>query len=664
MTLIEALLDLQIPNSIKISPNSRNVVYSTNFSFEHKTGEHAVSTLWLAETGKAKSAGKLTPGEHNDRDPKWSPDGQSIAFLSDRAKAGESCAIYMLPLGGGEASALTTAENERTIAKFEFAPDGKTIAFLSADEKSEEKKVKEKAKDDAKVWGEDWAFDRLRLIDVATKTVTTLVSKDAHITDFAWDQSGTKLAFCEVRTPWIESPYQYGTTFSILDVETRAVTKLCHFASGIKNLTWANATLYFLGPAAEFSTNSSQMVFSIDPSASTPTYIKHAHGTTDCAWSLSAAGSDVAVHVQNGMSDEIRVLGGHTLYARKRTLVAWHAAFTTDSDEVVLALAQGTTNSPVEVYTTTASGGALVQLSSHGAELSAQHPAFGTCRFLPCPSMDNAVTLQPHFIHPPTAATDALGKPTQPQPTAVLIHGGPYHRHTETFDALYYYWAPLLLAAGYSLLIADYRGSSGRGEAFAAYARGVGKHDYDDIIACTNHAVSEGYADASRLVVGGWSQGGFLSYLCTVRNGTHGLGWQWQGAIPGAGVSDGDTMILTSDLGCFQAALAAGGKPWTLRKDDVRNRLGSAIWEVADALESKVPIPPMLILHGEKDERVPLEQAVGMRRAMEDSGVQGMEYVVYPREGHMIKERKHLVDMGERVVRFVQKHISSSNNSE
>ena len=64
----------------------------------------------------------------------------------------------------------------------------------------------------------------------------------------------------------------------------------------------------------------------------------------------------------------------------------------------------------------------------------------------------------------------------------------------------------------------------------------------------------------------------------------------------------------------------------------------------------------MLILHGEKDERVPLEQAVGFRRALESAALP-FEMVTYPREPHSFKERKHLIDMAERVLRFVDLHI-------
>lgn len=655
MTLIEDLLGLQVPSSVKISPDSQSIVYATSLNWGSKTGEHDVSTIWLANTGKPKSARQITSGQYNDHAPKWSPSGDSIAFLSDRGKQGESSAIYILPLSGGEAHPVTPAENERSIDKFEFSPDGKTVAFLSADEKSEEKKAREKAKNDAQVWGEDWAFNRLRVVHIGTKTVTVIVSKDAHIVDFAWNDAGTQLGFTEVRTPNIESPDLYGTTISTVDIESKEVRKVTHFPGTIRNLTRVGAHLYFTGSITEMELNSSQCVYHIDLSNQPAAYAHHAHGTEDCAMGLVKAGGDVTVMVQHGMEDQIRILGGHMLFSKKRKLLAWDAAFTHDSDEIVLAVVQGDTNHPIEVYSTTASGGAMVPLSNHGHLFAEKQ--FGTCTFVSCPSSDGKVQLECPWLTPSTVPTNPDGTPTHPLPTVVLVHGGPYYRHTESFDSLYFLWSPLLLSAGYGVLIADYRGSSGRGEDWAAYARQVGTSDYEDVIAQTQHIVEKGYADKDRLMVGGWSSGGFLTYLCTVRNGTHGHGWHFKAAIPGAGITDCDTMIFTSDIGSWQASITAGGKPWQAeRKDDTRNRSGSAIWEFGDAMKNKVPIPTMLILHGEKDERVPLEQSVATRRALVDAGLP-FEYVVYPREGHIIQEMKHLVDMDERVLRFVDKHI-------
>jgi WD40-like Beta Propeller Repeat len=102
MTLHEDLLDLQVPESIPISPNKQSIVYSTSLPVGHRKGDYAVSTIWLAATGKTGSARQLTNGSYCDREPKWSPTGRSIAILSDRSKPGESSAIFILPLHGGE----------------------------------------------------------------------------------------------------------------------------------------------------------------------------------------------------------------------------------------------------------------------------------------------------------------------------------------------------------------------------------------------------------------------------------------------------------------------------------------------------------------------------------------------------------------------------------
>jgi dipeptidyl aminopeptidase/acylaminoacyl peptidase len=85
-------------------------------------------------------------------------------------------------------------------------------------------------------------------------------------------------------------------------------------------------------------------------------------------------------------------------------------------------------------------------------------------------------------------------------------------------------WGPVILSAGFAMLVPNYRGGSSRGEEFA---RGAGKYDYEDVITLTQHVIERGYADKDRLVVAGWSNGGFLSYLSSVRNGLYGHGWRF-----------------------------------------------------------------------------------------------------------------------------------------
>lgn len=202
MALINTLLELQVLNAIQISPNRQKILYSTTTAFGNRFGDHDVSTIWLADTGHPKSARQLTPGTFNDHSPKWLPDGKSIVFISDRAKAGEQWAIYRLAVDSEEEPIpLTPKENEKKMGELAISPDGKYIAWLSADEKTAEMKAREKEKDDAKVWGEDSSCSRLRLLclDPPSEHVTTLENPDAHFEEIAWNDDGTEIAVLEVR---------------------------------------------------------------------------------------------------------------------------------------------------------------------------------------------------------------------------------------------------------------------------------------------------------------------------------------------------------------------------------------------------------------------------------------------------------------------------------
>lgn len=663
--LLHQLCDLEIPSVVKLSPDGQKVLYSTELSWGHHKGKHPVSTLWLASTGQTNSSRPLTSGFSKDYAPAWQPSGEFIAFISDRAKPGEKWALYtMQTVEGCEAHPITSVENERTIDAFMFSPDGKFIAFLSSDEKTAEQRTREENGEDVQVWGEDWVYARLRVVDLQTNQIRSLAI-DRHVMGLCWSPDGKQIGIVSCETPNIEQPLLTGSNISVVDEGLSIVSNLGHFPNQLKDLTWADdERLYFRAGVPSSKGFCGHGVYAIDSNSPSRSCERVAFGIEDDAFSLTKANGEVIVEVQHRLQDQICLLSGEVLYSKKQELQAFDAVVAANVDKMVLVVATSDINHPVEVFTTTAGGGAMVQLSNHGRGLKDHQ--FGTCSFLSCLSTDNEVELDSLYLVPAThhnKTNDAA--PSKPLPTVVMIHGGPTTRITNAFNTYYYMFSPYLLSLGYGVLIPNYRGSSGRGERFASYSiGGVGIYDYADVIDATRHAIDQGYADRDRIIVGGWSQGGFLTNLCCVRNGLHEYGWKFKAGISGAGICDIDAMALTSDLGSsFEAELHNGRVAWNMDHDDTQTRAASALWAINDTMKrskqmGEMIIPPMLILHGANDPRCPISQSWGMRRALESYGLP-FEFVTYPRQGHVFKEQKFWIDMAVRVGLWCDRYIGS-----
>jgi dipeptidyl aminopeptidase/acylaminoacyl peptidase len=660
---IESLCDLQIPKSIKFSPDHSRVLYSTELSWGHRKGKHALSTLWLASTGRADSSLQLTPGLFRDHLPAWSPDGKAVAFVSDRADAGAKWAIYLLPLEqGGEAFPVTPVKNASLIEAFTFSPNGKHVAFLSADE--EEVAMTEDGTYQMRPWGEAWRFTCLRVVDLGTRKIRS-VKLDRHVTGVCWSPDGGRIGFSSCQSPDIEESHLSGTTISSIDIDFSSVKDLCHFPKMVIDLTWAaDGCLYFCGGVPADKMFAGRGVYRTDSAREFYRYEWVGFGIEDDSIGLTGGCNEaVFVQVQHRLESRVCLTDGTVLYSRAEELEAFDAAIDANG-KGKLVVATSDVNHPVEVFTTLSSDSIMTRVSNHGQEFAGRR--FGTCSFLTCLSTDGEVELDALYLTP---ASTPVGTNSRPLPTAVLIHGGPNTRLTNAFNTYYYMLVPYLLSLDFGILLPNYRGSSGRGERFASYSiGGLGVYDYADVIALTQCAIDKGFADKERLLVGGWSQGGFLTNLCSVRNGLHNGGWRFRAAVPGASICDIDSMALISDLGCaFEPELSCDGVAWNMDCYDIRNRAASALWAFKDVArrassEGANVVPPMLILHGEADARCPVTQAWGLRRALRSYGLP-FELVIYPFQGHIFEQQKCWVDMVLRIGRWCEKYIGGPSKS-
>ncbi len=175
------------------------------------------------------------------------------------------------------------------------------------------------------------------------------------------------------------------------------------------------------------------------------------------------------------------------------------------------------------------------------------------------------------------------------------------------------------------------RGGQGHGHEFAASVAGrVGREEWTDLLTGIDLLVDRGIADPGRLGIAGWSHGGFLAAWAVGRTG------RFRAALVGAGVTDWGMLAATGENGRFEAALG-GSDGW----DGVGPHPHDAVSPISFASRIRTPV---LIVHGAEDTNVPLGQAVYLHRALRHFGA-GHQFVVYPREGHRIRERDHQLDL-------------------
>jgi dipeptidyl aminopeptidase/acylaminoacyl peptidase len=627
----ELIADLLYPGDPDLSPDGRMVAYA--LSPTSKRGEQGSGAIWVASVDGSVPPRQFTAGTAEDRRPRWSPDGRSIAFLSDRAKRGTP-QLLLIPSDGGEARWLTSEKNNRPILDFVWSPDARSVAFLSADEPTEEDERREKERDDARVYGERWEYARLRVLSVASGEVRTLFSGDRHVPELACSPDGRSIAFATWEGPDLEFTGRE-CLIHVVAVGGADARIVARFPVAPHRLRWSadGRQVLFTGPVAR-SPQSSQCVYAVAAAGGEPRRV--AFGDESCSFGVDALGRGAP----RLLGHELRGLGSALTWvdlergalepflAPAGDFYQWSARDGQDGTAVALVLS--TEDRPGEIWAGRSNGrGAVPELrriTSHHAAL--EGIAFGRQEPFIWTAPDG-LDLDGILIRPPGRAGD------RPLPTIVLVHGGPYGRSGSGFHLGWGDWGQWLATAGYAVLMPNPRGGMGRGEQFAAAARGdVGGADFRDVMTAVDAAIERGITDPDRLGIGGWSQGGFMTAWALTRTD------RFKAGIMGAGVSDWGSMVAASDVPDFERSLG-GSAPWEGPGPHPHARLSP----ISFARQVKTPL---LVLHGERDQRVPLSQAIGFHRAVRENGTP-VELVVYPREGHGIGERAHQIDVLKRV---------------
>ncbi|MFN2590799.1 MAG: alpha/beta hydrolase family protein, partial [Actinomycetota bacterium] len=243
------------------------------------------------------------------------------------------------------------------------------------------------------------------------------------------------------------------------------------------------------------------------------------------------------------------------------------------------------------------------------------------------------------------------GTASGPGPVLVDVHGGPHNAWNPAFDGEHLY-QQVLADEGWTILLLNPRASDGYGEEFyTATLANWGVGDEADFLAAIDELVADGVADPARLAVGGYSYGGYMTCWLTARTD------RFAAAVAGGCVSNLATMSATSDVGLLMAPQEIGAFPHE-KPEAVAER--SPITHVANVRT------PTLILHGEADQRCPVEQAEQWFAALRAMGTE-VEMVLYPGASHpFIFDGKpsHRIDYNERFAAWVRTHAGARDDPE
>ena len=625
--------------AVRVSPDGKKVAFTISDAVMTADKSEYLSQIWVANSDGGNRV-QLTYAEKSSDNPRWSPDGNMIAFTSSRN--GKSN-LYVLRLVGGEAEQLTDVKSG--VANFAWSPDGSRIAFLLRDASSDDEEKNNKGKDDWRWIDESVKLSRLNVINLARdangKREPRRLSGDANVQgDFDWSPDGKTIAFTRTKMPKAD----YWTTADLLAVDV---------ASGdVKTL--AATTAAESGPA--YSPDGKWISFSISddpprwagyqrlaliPSAGgTPKLLAETFDAQPGVIDWSGDGKQIYFVETRGTATRVSavdVASGAVSEINKGTEVLGN--FSLNENGTVIGFTMQTADQAPEAFVSSLNKFAPVQISRANADLP--RLPIGKTEVLRWKSADG-LEVEGLLTYPVGYKSGAR------VPLLLVVHGGPAGVFTQSFLAgRGTYPLATFAARGFALLRVNPRGSSGYGQKFRyANIKDWGGGDYKDLMTGVDRAVEMGVADPERLGVMGWSYGGFMTSWAITQ--TH----RFKAASVGAAVTNLMSFIGTADIPSFIPDYF-GAQPW---EDLEIYRTHSAMFN------AKGVKTPTLIQHGEADERVPISQGYEFYNALRVQNVP-VRMIVLPRMPHGPNEPKMVLKAKQTNLEWFEKYLGPAGST-
>jgi acylaminoacyl-peptidase len=634
------LYALRVPVEVRLSPDGARVVFGLKETAPGKDGYR--QALWIVPADGSAPARRLTLGARRDFAPRWSPDGRTLAFLSDRGNvlvAGGApdrpvpskdpgapdkgvVQVWLLPLDGGEARQVTRLPED--VTEIAWSPDGSRLCVVSAATSTERPVARrepgEPPSRDVRLIdrlrymlnGTGFTYDvppNLWIVEVADGSARRLTSGRSVDDDPAWSPDGTRIAFVSNRHP--DADLTWRTDLYLVDA-----------AGGpVRRITGGRGDRTFVQPTWS-------------PDGSWVAAIGHRYPAGNASrndlWLFRPEPNDPGRDLTAAADREIAAVLNSDLAGVPEPRIAW-------GPDGTWLIAAAPVEGAYELWRIRVADGAVERATSGHHALTRTHAVprgrglrVATVRLSGHEPPDVAVVdLEPPGARPRPPVdlrrlTDVMdeawgevdirapverwhevdGRRIQgwfleaqprdgrPAPLVVEIHGGP---------ATFYGWSLMwewqcLVAAGISVYACNPRGSQGYGQDFC-YANFAdwGEGPMRDVMAGVDALLADDLVDGERLGVTGGSYGGYLTTWIVGHTD------RFRAAVTCRSVSDMTSEMLSGDIGGpLFGRYEYGANPW---EDPELYHRHSPLTYAAHIRT------PLLIQHAEKDLRCPITQA-------------------------------------------------------